>query len=78
MNSREERKRKRIEQIQRILEADPGMDDEQLISVLIVNFFISRRVALEEINAVRKFLQSTEQEKSQTKTTSKDELKSIN
>lgn len=55
-NSREERKRKRIFEIEEILTKNPKIDNEDLVCMFIVNFHISRRIALEEIHAVRRYL----------------------
>ena len=59
MNSREEKKRKRIKEIESILINNSDITDDDLAAALIVNFFISKRVALEEIHAVRLYLDNS-------------------
>ena len=51
-NIREERKKRRIEAIKSLILK--GINDkEELVNILIVNFAITRRTALEEIEAVK-------------------------
>lgn len=54
-NSREERKRARIEMLKNMLTEGP-VKTEDLVNTMIFNFAITRRTALEEINAVRFFV----------------------
>jgi len=54
MNSREERKRKRLEAIKSMI--GKGISDRnELMNIMIVNFAVTRRTALEEIDAVKFF-----------------------
>jgi len=60
MNIREKRKKDRINSIKRMMEnaekENIEMDIEDLASTMVVNHGISRSLALEEINAIKKFL----------------------
>lgn len=55
VNSRELRKKSRMEHIMRILETlskeDKALDKDKLIASLMINHSVSRRLALEEIDA---------------------------
>jgi len=57
MNSRERAKRNRIEILKQLLGKDPKAETENLVNILIVNFAVSKKTALEEVTAVRGFLE---------------------
>lgn len=54
MNSREKIKKKRIEAIQQLIRSGQK-ETEDLVNILIVNFAVTRRTALEEIKAIKYF-----------------------
>lgn len=54
MNSREERKRKRLEVIKSMI-GRGIVNREELMNTMIVNFAVTRRTALEEIDAIKFF-----------------------
>ena len=54
MNSREERKRKRLNALKEML-AKGITDTDSLVNILIINFAVTRRTAMEEIKAVKYF-----------------------
>jgi len=56
MNAREDRKRVRLDWLAKRLNKE-NIPTEELTSTMIVNFAISRRTALEEINAVKFFME---------------------
>lgn len=62
MNTRERNKKERIAQLIKLIGAQKEIDKNGLISILIVNYAISRKIALEEINAVIEFLKNNESE----------------
>ena len=56
MNIREQRKKDRIDGLKRMM-SKKEFDTEELAASMIVNHGITKKTALEEINAVRKFLE---------------------
>lgn len=61
MNQKQEEKRKRLEMLKSMLTEGPKKT-EDLVNIMIVNFAISRRTALEEINAVKFYMEETQDE----------------
>lgn len=56
MNSRQLRKQARIEHIKRVFTENPQYDETHLVSQLICQFYVSEKIAREEVKAVKVFL----------------------
>ena len=62
MNEQRKKKKQRIEILKNILTEGPRKT-EDLVNILIVNFAISKRTALEEINAVKFWMEEQNEDK---------------